>query len=314
MHDVIIIGGSYAGIAAALQLARARRRVLVLDAGQRRNRFASTSHGFLGQDGQAPEAIAAKGRAEVLAYPTVTWLEASVTAAHVVPAGLVAPPSPPDAGGFSVRAGEVEHRSRRIILATGVIDVLPEVPGLAERWGRTVFHCPYCHGYELDQGRVGILATSALSTHQAVLASQWAGPGQATLFLNGAFEPDAEQLADLASREIQVERELVVRAEGDAPAVTLALRDGRTVQLDGLFVIPRTVIEPTLARQLGCELEEGFVGSFYKTDAMKETTVPGVFACGDVALPMGSVSFAVADGARAGIAAHQSLVFRPAAP
>jgi len=299
MYDVIVVGGSYAGISAALQLARARRRVLVLDAAQRRNRFASSSHGFLGQDGQAPEAIGAKGRAELLAYPTVAWREASVAEAQSIP------------GGFAVRAGTDEYQSKRVIVATGVVDELPAVPGLTERWGKTVFHCPYCHGYELERGRLGVLASSPLSMHMAALVSEWGAPGQTTFFLNGAFEPDAEQLADLASRAIQVEREFVIRAEGEAPGIDLRLRDGRTSRFDGLFVLPRTLIKDRFASQLGCELEEGLLGLFYKTDATKETTVPGVFACGDVAIGgPGSVSFAVADGVRAGISTHQSLVFR----
>jgi thioredoxin reductase len=301
MHDVIIVGGSYAGLAAALQLGRARRSVLVLDAGQRRNRFASSSHGFLGHDGQPAAAIAARGRAEVLAYPTVTSREATCTEIRAID------------GGFAVRAGADEHRSRRVILATGVADVLPEIPGVAERWGSTVFHCPYCHGYELDMGRIGVLATSARSMHQAVLLSEWAAAGQMTFFLNAVFEPSAEELAELASRRIVVERELVVGVAGEAPAIELRLADGRASQLDGLFLLPSAVINGPFAEQLGCELEMGPLGPIYKTDDAKETTVPGVFACGDVAFARPAVAFAVADGTRAGMAVHQSLVFRPAA-
>jgi thioredoxin reductase len=297
MHDVVIVGGSYAGMAAALQLGRARRSVLVFDAGQRRNRFASHSHGFLGQDGQSPEAIAAKGRAEVLAYPTVKWIDAAVREATRI------------AGGFVVRTAEQEYQSRRLILALGVGDELPQIPGLRERWGQTVFHCPYCHGYELNKPPLGVLATGELSLHHAVLVSEWGAANQTTLFINGSFEPNAEQLVTLQARGVQVERERVVRVEGDAPAIDLQLQDGRKTRLEGLFVVSRTVIESAFAKQLGCGLEEGPMGPYYKTDATKQTTVPGVFACGDVALPMGSVSFAVADGAMAGISAHRSLVF-----
>src|SRR5207244_2943145 len=130
MYDVIIIGGSYAGLAAALQLARARRSVLVLDAGQRRNQFAAHSHGFLGQDGQSPATIQAKGKAEVLAYPTVTWREASATEASR------------SQGGFRVRAGGDDYMARRLILATGVSDQLPDIPGLKDLWGKRAFFCP----------------------------------------------------------------------------------------------------------------------------------------------------------------------------
>ena len=170
MYDVIIIGGSYAGLAAALQLVRARRHVLIVDAGQRRNRFAHHSHGFLGQDGQPPEAIAAKGRSEVLAYPTVTWREALATEARSV------------SDGFVVRAGSDEHRGKRLILATGVVDEFPAIPGLAERWGKQIFYCPYCDGYEFEMGRLGVLATSDASTRFALLVSEWAGVGKTTFF------------------------------------------------------------------------------------------------------------------------------------
>jgi thioredoxin reductase len=297
MHDVIIIGGSYAGLAAALQLARARRRVLILDAGQRRNRFAGHSHGFLGQDGQPPEAIAARGRADVLAYPTVTWRDGRATEAGAIP------------DGFLVRAGDEELRARRLIVATGVIDELPDIPGLAERWGKRVFSCPYCDGYEFGLGRLGVIATSAGSARYAVLVSQWAAPGQTTLFLNGADEPPAEDLAQLESHRITVERQVVVAVGGGADSVDLSLRDGRTGTVDGVFLHTRTRFSGPFAEQLGCEVEMGPFGPFYKTDVSRQTTVPGVFACGDVAQPLAAISHAVSDGVRAGAFAHQSLVF-----
>jgi len=298
MLDVIIVGGSYAGLAAAIQLGRARRSVLVLDAAQRRNRTAHAAHGFLGQDGVAPGVVAEKGRAEALAYPTVSHREASVTRTSVVP------------GGFAVQIeGETVH-AKRLILATGVVDELPAIPGVHERWGRSVFHCPYCHGYELNHGRVGIIATTPMSAHLALLASEWGAPGRNVFFLNGAFEPEAEQLAELVARKISVEREPVVAVEGELPEVAVRLQSGRVERFVGLFVSSSTRLAQPFAEQLGCELEVGPVGSFYKTDMMKETTVPGVFACGDAGLPMGSVSFAVADGVRAGVGTHQSLVFR----
>jgi thioredoxin reductase len=299
MHDVIIIGGSYAGLAAALQLARARRRVLVVDSGQRRNRFASHAHGFLGQDGQPPDVIAAKGRAEVLAYPTVTWRQAWATEASVIP------------GGFLVRAGGEELRGRRLILATGVVDELPAIPGLADHWGKRAFICPYCDGYELQLGRLGVLASSPVSARFALLVSEWAGPGQTTYFLNGAAEPEAQEMAQLAARRITIEREPVVSVGGGVDSIELRLRDGRSRTVDGVFLHPRTRLGGPFAEQLGCEIEIGHLGPYCKTDPTKETTVPGVFACGDVAAPLPAIAHAVSDGVRAGAGAHQSLVFRP---
>lgn len=291
MNDVIIVGGSYAGLSAGLQLARARRQVLVIDAGQRRNRFAATSHGFLGQDGQAPEVIAAEGRSQLMEYPTVTWVQGSAVQVNQ------------QAEGFSVRT---EHsgtfHARRLILATGVVDELPAVEGLKERWGTRVFHCPYCHGYELDQGRIGVLATSPLAMHHALMLPDW---GTTTLFTNGVFTPDAEQQAQLDRRGVSVESAGVRRISGER--ADLELDDGRVFNLDGIFTMSRTRISP-LAEQLGCELADGPTGPYLYTNDTRQTSVPGVFACGDASLAAGSVALAVGEGVRAGVGAHFSLI------
>jgi thioredoxin reductase len=297
MWDAIVVGGSYAGLAAALQLVRGRRRVLVVDAGQRRNRFASEAHGFLGQDGRDPAAIAAAARAEVLAYPTAAWLEGSVVAARA------------DGDRFALSLGSGEELSaRRLVLATGIIDELPDVPGVAERWGRHVFHCPYCHGYELGGGRIGALATAPHSIEHSMLLSEW---GPTTLLTRGLVEPDADQLRALERHGVTVERTPVTGLEGGAD---VRLADGRLLSFAGLFLVAhfRIAGPPAgpLATQLGCELEAGPVGAYIRTDATKETTVRNVFACGDAALPMSSIAFAVADGVRAGAGTHRSLVFR----
>jgi thioredoxin reductase len=290
--DVIVIGGSYAGLTAATQLARARRRVLVVDAGQRRNRYARHSHGFLGQDGREAAAIAADGRAQLMKYPTVRWVEGAATQAVA------------QDGGFRITlANGSAFQGRRLVLATGVVDQLPALPGLAERWGDTVFHCPYCHGYELEQGRIGVLATSALSMHHALMLPDW---GTVTLFLNGAFEPDAEQLDRLAQRGVTIERTPVRAISGRS---TVELRDGRAVEMDGLFVVSRLYSGSPLADQLGCEMEEGPMGQYVRTDMVKATSVAGVYACGDAARATGNVALAVADGTMAGVGAHQSLIF-----
>lgn len=292
-HDVIILGGSYAGLSAGLQLARARRSVLVIDTGMRRNRFAATSHGFLTQDGSAPAEIAAEARSQLMEYRSVEWLQTAAISAERVQDGFkVALQQGPDVTG------------KRLVLATGVTDVLPDLDGLAERWGRSVFHCPYCHGYELDQGRIGVLATSPLSMHQALMLPDW---GPTTFFLNGAFEPDADQLQQLAWRNVTVEHGLIDRIEGER--VDVVMKDGRVLPMDGLFTTTRTVVSAPFSEQLGCTLDDGPLGRYIRTDAMKATTVPGVFACGDAARPTGSVALAVGDGAMAGAATHRSLMF-----
>ena len=290
--DVIVVGGSYAGLSAATQLARARRRVLVIDAGQRRNRYAQHSHGFLGQDGREAAAIAAEGRAQLLKYPTVQWLEGAAAQATRLDQGFRITLT--DGRGFDAQA---------LVLATGVVDELPALPGLAERWGTSVFHCPYCHGYELLQGHIGVMAVGPMSMHHALMLPDW---GQVTLFLNETFEPDEEQLASMARRGVTIERSAVRRIAGHA---TVELADGRALDMAGLFVVSRTHSGSPLAEQLGCEMDEGPTGLFVRTDAMKATSVAGVFACGDSARAAGNVAMAVADGAMAGVAAHRLTIF-----
>jgi thioredoxin reductase len=290
--DVAVVGGSYAGLSAALQLARARRRLLVIDGGKRRNRFADSSHGFLTQDGSEPGEIAAKARGQLMKYPTVTWIDAQADDAERLDAG------------FSIAAGPERFETRRVVLATGVKDELPDVPGLAERWGRSVFHCPYCHGYELNQGRIGVLGIGPMSVHHALMLPDW---GETTLLLHGGFEPEAAQLAQLERRGVAIERGAIARLTGERASVEM--KDGRTIPFEGMFTLTRTSVSSPLAQQLGCELEEGPLGPFVRTDALKQTSVPGVYACGDAGRAMGSVALAVGDGAVAGAAAHQSLIF-----
>lgn len=291
--DAIVIGGSYAGLSAATQLARARKRVLVIDAGRRRNRFALHSHGFLTQDGSDAAAIAATARDQLRSYPNVRWADG--TAAHAQARGA----------GFAVTLDDgTLFAGRRLVLATGVSDELPPVPGLAERWGRSVFHCPYCHGYELDAGRIGVLAVGPLSMHHALMLPDW---GTVTFFLNDAFAPDAEQMAALAARGVTVERTAVARIEGEAGA-DVVLADGRVLPMADLFVASRMHAASPIASQLGCAMEDGPMGAYVQTDAMKASSIPGVFCCGDMARPAGNVAFAVADGAMAGVAAHRSLI------
>ena len=291
--DVIVIGGSFAGLSAALQLARARRRVLLIDAGEPRNRFATAAHGFLGQDGVAPHVIRATARAQLAAYPTVRFHQGLATQAEA------------SLEGFGVTCADGStHHAARLILATGVRDELPAVPGIGERWGRTVLHCPYCHGYELQGAPVGVLAGHEKSAHQAALLPDW---GPTTYFTQGAFEPDDEQAALLAARGVTIERTPVVALLGEAPALTgVRLADGRVVSLGGLFVAPRTDPGP-LARQLGCAVDDGMTGPLIRVDAMQQTTVPGVYAAGDAATAMHNATFASAAGVMAGVATHQSL-------
>jgi thioredoxin reductase len=300
-EHVIVVGGSFAGLAAAIQLGRARRRVLVVDAGKPRNRFSHASHGFLGQDGRPPAEILETFRAQVLAYPTVR-----------IHAGEASDARPEGDDGFviSLSSGE-EIRAQRLILATGVVDELPPVPGLRERWGVSVVHCPYCHGYEVRERRLGVLATGEMAVHQALLLGDWSA--EVTLFTNGAFAPDSEQRAALAARGVRIEEEAVEALEGrDLGVDGVRLRNGALVEVDALFTASRTRMASPLPERLGCAFEEAPFGPIVTTDANRETTVRGVYCAGDAARARHNATWAAADGVTAGVSAHQSMIF-PAA-
>lgn len=299
MHDAIIVGGSYAGLNAAMPLARARRRVLVIDDRRPRNRFASHAHGVMGRDGVPGSEIAAEARAQVAAYPTAVFRSGEAVDVRRIDRG------------FEVRLADgTSALGRRVVLASGVQDATPDLPGVRERWGRTVLHCPYCHGYEIGGGPIGVLGAGPMSVHQAVLIADW---GQVVMFVEGlSLTPDDEAL--LARRGVILERTRVAALEG--PGVKLdgaRMVDGRLVPLKAVFIGARVSLTGDLADRLGCELEETPMGMLIRTDAMKETSVPGIFAAGDAARAMSNVTFAAADGMMAGIGLHRSLVEEDAA-
>jgi thioredoxin reductase len=214
-YDVAIVGGSFAGLAAALMLARGRRRVAVFDDGLTRNRFAASGHGFLGMDGMAPEAMRLTARAEVLAYPTVTLFETRVTAASG------------RADAFRLQTAEGEVTARRLILAYGMRDILTDLPGLAACWGKSAIQCPYCHGYEVADRPTGFLVTDPAMAGHAVLFIEWTS--DLTVFANGHILAPADAEA-LAARGVAVEPARVASVEAEAGMIrALVLEDGRRV-------------------------------------------------------------------------------------
>lgn len=292
IYDVIVIGGSYAGMAASLQLLRARRSVLVIDAGQRRNRFAGASHGFLGQDGTDAAAIALQARQQLEVYPTLTWIDSeavSLTGAR-------------DRFVVATLNGQ-KHQGRRILFAIGVADGLPEIPGLADRWGRSIFHCPYCHGYELDQGHIGVIGTGPSSAHQAEILTEW---GTITLLTNDALTLEPTTRQALERRGVTIAGAPIAEVSG---AADVRLTDGRVLSFAGLFIASHVTPASALPAQAGCRIVEGPMGEMIGVNAEKQTSVPGIYACGDVAMMPHSVSLAVGDGAMTGTQLHRSLVW-----
>ncbi|KZL24972.1 NAD(P)/FAD-dependent oxidoreductase [Pseudovibrio sp. WM33] len=291
MHDVIVVGGSYAGMAAALQLLRARRSVLVIDVGERRNRFAEHAYGFLGQDGVRPDDIWKQARDQLDAYPGLTWYTGTVQEISG------------EIGMFRVCTDMgADFTSHRVLFATGVRDELPDIPGLAERWGKSVLHCPYCDGNELNNGPIAVIAFNPVSLHQAEIMPEW---GPTTFFTNGVSSLEEEQRAHLLRRGVTLEDTGISRIDGTADIV---LEDGRELEFSAVFVVSNTYPSNPLAQSAGCALEDHPMGQQLVTSEFKETTVRGIFACGDVARVPHSISFAVGDGVWAGMQVHRSLI------
>lgn len=294
--DVAIVGGSFAGLSAGLPVARARRSVVVFDSGLPRNRFAAASHGFLGHDGRAPDAIRRDGRAQYLVYPTARLVEDEVVAID----------GERDRFRLATRGGG-EVLARRVVLAFGMRDALPEIPGLAACWGRSAMQCPYCHGYEAADLPTGLLVTGASPLHHARLLGDWTG--DLAVFANGhAIAPDDR--AAIEALGLRIHDAPVVRIEAtDGHIEALHLADGARVPRAALYLATRAAPASDLAARLGCRMIEGAYGPYVAVDMMQQTSVPGVFAAGDLTRPAYNAPAAAADGARAGAAAHQSLHF-----
>lgn len=297
-YDVIIVGGSFAGLSAAMYLARARKAVCVVDKGEPRNRFATASHGFFAQDGNSPQVMLDTMRQQVAAYPRVTFIsDVALNACN-------------DRGLFSIelQSGAIITGSR-LLLSFGISDIMPPTPGLAERWGVSVIHCPYCHGYEYSGQRLGVLNLSPASYHQAMLISEW---GPTTLYLDGV-DLGADERGALTRRGIQIEPAGVERLSGDGQHLSaIHLVDGQTQPLDALFIGPPHQLNSTIAQQLGCDIAAGPLGPMVTVDEMQMTNVPNVFAAGDITRIAHNVTFACADGVMAAMAIHRSLVFEVA--
>jgi thioredoxin reductase len=295
-EDAIIIGGGFAGLSAALQLARARRRITILDTGEPRNRFAAHSHGFLAQDGRPGRDILADARRQLAAYATVTFRD--------VPAERL----DGEKDAFSVVTGDGGRiAARRVLLATGFEDQLPDIPGLAERWGKTVLHCPYCHGYEVGGGPVGVLARTAEAARFAAVVADW---GNVTLFTNMAPEPDDAALAVLAERNVKL-RPGRVTAIADGPDGLLSVETGPGIPtlVKALFVMPEARVRSTIPAGRGLTLKETPIGSILHTDDTGQTSLPGLYAAGDIALGAANISLASANGVKTAVFLHHSLIW-----
>jgi thioredoxin reductase len=289
-YDVVVVGGGAAGLSTALVLGRARRRTLVVDAGEPRNAPSSHMQGYLSRDGMAPAEFLALGREEIARYGVglvrdrVTDVTRDGDFAVVLESG-----------------GTV--RARRLVVATGLRDELPEVPGVADRFGRDVLHCPFCHGWEVRDEPFGVLASSAMSVHQALMVSQWSK--NVTLFLHRVAEEELsdQDLRRLAAAGVDVVpgevAELVVE---DDRLTGVRLADGTTHARSVLFVGPRPVPQTGLVERLGAEMNETPFGAYPVVDPTGLTTVPGVWAAGNAIGFAEQVVHAASGGYRAATA------------
>jgi thioredoxin reductase len=297
--DVVVVGGSAAGLSGAVALARSRRSVLVVDAGDPRNAPAGHVHNFLTRDGTPPGEIYAAGRAEVARY------------GGRVETGRVTALSR-DGDRFRVQIGARTVAARRLLLATGLRDELPDVPGLAARWGIDVLHCPYCHGWEVRDRRIGILATGPTAVHQALLFRQLSA--YVTLLQHVGPPLAAEQRDQLEARGITVAEGPVEEIEAGPDGLTgVRLADGNQIKLDAVIVAPRMHARAELLAPLGLEPVElrhdGYlIGTYIEADPAGATALAGVWVAGNLANLQAQVITAAAAGLAAGAAINYDLI------
>ncbi|MCD9878729.1 NAD(P)/FAD-dependent oxidoreductase [Streptomyces guryensis] len=295
-YEVIVVGAGAAGLSAALVLGRARRRTLVVDAGEPRNAPAAHMQGYLSRDGMPPAGFLAIGREEIARYGVELVRDRAVDVTK-------------DANFAVVLAGGRTVRARRLVIATGLRDELPAVPGVAERFGRDVLHCPYCHGWEVRDRAFGVLATTALSVHQALMVSQWSK--DVTLFLHTVAEEELsdDDLRRLAAAGVKVvPGEVAELVTKDDRLTGVRLADGTTHAREVVFIAPRAVPQTDLLRRLGAELHETPFGAYPVVDPTGLTTVPGVWAVGNVMGFAEQVVNAAAGGYRAGATLNGELL------
>jgi thioredoxin reductase len=296
--DVVIVGGGPAGLSAALTLARARRSVIVLDAGEPRNAPAAHLHGYLTRDGTPPAAFLAAGRAEVASYGG-TLVDGHATAAQRAPDGT-----------FTVSLGDGPSvQGRRLLVTTGLVDELPDIDGLAARWGRDVLHCPYCHGWEVRDQAIVVIATGPMGVHQAGLFRQWSS--DVTMVLHRGAAPTDVEREGLLSRGVRlIEGRVAAVVVHDGRIVGVRLDGGAVLPAAAVVVAPRVVARSEVLRSLGLEAVEdpSGIGTSIPADPLGATSVAGVWVAGNVADVRGQVVHAAAAGTWTGAAINADLV------
>lgn len=298
-YDVIIIGGSYSGLATGMALGRSLRHTLIIDSGKACNRQTPHSHNFLTQDGRTPQEISSLARQQVEAYATIRFMSDSAVKAARTATGFE----------LGTASGKL-FRAKKLIFAAGIKDLLPDdIPGFSECWGKSVIHCPYCHGYEVRDQATGILGNGDLLGFEfPIMISHWTK--DLSLYTNGAATLSREQRRTLEEKKIAIVEKEIERLEHQEGQIRhILFKDGSTAALKALYG-PRPFEQHCrIPEALGCELtEEGYI----KVDMMQKTSVSGVFACGDGTSRLRTVANAVATGAAAGMMLNREMIFEEA--
>jgi len=291
--DVIIIGGSYSGLAAAMTLGRALRRVLVIDSGNPCNKQTPHSHNFLTNDGRTPKEIASIAKQQIRNYSTVSFLDGFVAAGIKTKEGFT----------IQTEAGEI-FTARKLIFATGIKDIMPPIPGFAESWGKSVLHCPYCHGYEVQQQKTGIIANGDTGFELSSLISNWTK--DLTLYTNGRSSLSEQQKARLKQHHIQIEETEIDHLENNHGYIqNIVFKDGTKAPAQAVYARLPFVQHSSIPQELGCQLTaEGYIA----IDPTHRTSVGGVYACGDNTTRMRTVANAVSMGTTTGLMVNKELI------
>ncbi len=292
-YDVIIVGGSYSGLAAGMALGRSLRNVLIIDSGLPCNRQTPYSHNFLTQDGKRPAEIATLAKLQVSMYSTVSFLD-----------GLAVSGTRTENGFDITLASGDKVIAKKLIFATGVKDIMQDIDGYAQCWGISVLHCPYCHGYEVRNEPTGILANGDMAVEFAALIANWTK--DLTVFTNGPSTLTAEQTAKLERHSIKIiEAEIEKLDHENGQLKHVLLKDGSRAFIKAMYARSPFEQHCAIPQSLGCELtEDGYI----KVDMMQRTNVPGVYASGDNIARMRTVAAAVATGTMAGAAANKEMI------
>jgi len=291
-YDCIIIGGSYSGLSAAMALGRSLRKVLVIDDGKPCNATTPHSQNFITHDGKKPAEIAAIAKQQVKQYKSISFCTGFAMKGRKLDEGFE----------IETKTGD-KFRSKKLIFATGIRDIMPEIPGISECWGISVIHCPYCHGYEYRGSKTGIMANGEIAFHFSPLIYNLTK--DLVLITSGKSTLTPEQTEKLKNHNISIiEKEIAQIKHKNGYLEEVIFKDGSKIPLEALYAKLPFEQHSDIPVSLGCEMtEQGYI----KVDAMQKTSVPGVFVCGDNSSFMRSVANAVSSGNMAGAAANKEL-------